>query len=404
MLYSHQQKPIYLNQTQNIANQSPQIRQSTYPSYEFQKASSQKLDILFEQCLNKSNQIIEENQLKIQSYLSTKKSSQSIKSTKENRSSEKKNSSQITKVLVENIQIQNSVEILSQKPFENNSHSSLYKPDVQNDLEMENRLKTLPEPSNSEDNNIINLVFNDFQAERPIIESKPKNPKNLDLRLQLDELFEKCTKKTRECLETHQIKPDIFLNSPLNDCKYFNDGSFYRGALQNGQRFGEGVLYTALGKEIYKGNWINDKYDGHGLLFFENLGTKLENSDWIFYEGGFKNGKFEGLGKISLKNGDILNKNFRNGVVLVENDRLNTSLNRINEEEEEKNSENYEEKLEQYFKEEFEMEENNSNIYKEIEDIKRLTNDSHENLKELADNLCSPDEIGLEDLDFMIEN
>jgi hypothetical protein len=238
---------------------------------------------------------------------------------------------------------------------------------------------------------------------KPQIIENVSKPKNIELRLQLDALFEKCTKKTRECLEHNELKSELSANFPLIQTKFFEDGAFYRGILQNGLRNGQGILYNPLGKEIYNGEWENDEFNGQGIYNIKNANRGSNETDWVSYEGVFKQGKFEGLGKIIKKDGEIIMRFFKNGEMLEDNegkkDRLNTSLNRINEEEEKsgENPENYDENIENYFKEEFEqMEVENASRVHEEEIVKRLTNDSNENLKELAENL----EGGFDDYDL----
>ena len=425
MLYSYPSNPnqlYFMSKPQLLQHYPIQSSQSIVKPSELRKFTSKKIDTLYEECLHKSNRILQENEIKLQGYLSTK--------SRNNHNDDKENQPKDHRLADAETQRNEPLSLSSRENYRNNA-KNYETPDNNMKLQsvfdvkakdlMEDNSKVLENTLKTQESEDKEVRFNGLREARTIeIEETlkkddPKTIKNIELRLQLDELFEKCTKKTRECLENNHLKTELLTNIPLIQTKFLEDGSFYRGMLlKNGVRTGQGILYNALGKEIYNGDWENDEFNGQGILYVSNAGLQYEQFDFLSYEGNFKNGKFDGLAKITNKNGESVMKNFKNNEILEENevkkDRLNTSLNKINEEEE-KNSDNYEESLEQYFKEEFEMLENESRdhiLEKNNDKMMRLSNDSHENhLKDLADNLCKPQEeepIGFEDdleLDFI---
>lgn len=408
MLYSHiPQTQYYLIPAQNSINRNsphPAFHSPKIDPISLRKEISKKLDLLYEECINKSNKILKENEELIQDYLS-RKSSLTSQSNKENKHSNRQIMREIKTKNEENkpIELNNNRKILEETKNTTNSENEPQKKkkslqiaeilvdsqcpnkisEDMNTLQTEpnileeNRFKVSPEQifysNNASDNRIIqeptkddfirnneNVNVNETSTkfEEPKVQTIEIKPKNIELRLQLDELFEKCTRKTRECLETNQLKSELHTVFPLIQTKFFEDGSFYRGILQNGMRHGQGVLYNPLGKEIYNGEWENDAFSGKGIFNFKNSARHNE-SDWISYEGIFKNGKFEGLGKLINKAGEINMKFFKDGEIYEDDakkDRLNTSLNKINEEEEKSG----EEHIEKYFQEEFEQRERES--------------------------------------------
>ena len=382
MLYSHiPQTQYYLIPPQNSIN-----RNSPYPQIDpisLRKEISKKLDLLYDECINKSNKILKENEELLQDYLS-RKSSLTSQSNKENKHSNRQMMREIKskneenksnecnrnrKILEETENTMNSenesqkkkkslqiAEMLADSQIPNQISEDMNTLQTEPNVLEENRFKVSPEQifySNNASNNKItqepinddfikiNDKVNSDEIDNKFIEPKVQTseisskPKNIELRLQLDELFEKCTRKTRECLETNQLKSELHTAFPLIQTKFFEDGSFYRGILQNGIRHGQGVLYNPLGKEIYNGEWEDDVFSGKGIFNFKNSGGQKSESDWITYEGIFKNGKFEGLGKLINKIGEINMKFFKDGEIYEDDakkDRLNTSLNKINEE------------------------------------------------------------------------
>lgn len=66
----------------------------------------------------------------------------------------------------------------------------------------------------------------------------------------------------------------------------------YDGQVQNGLRHGKGIQYRDQNMKIkiYEGEFLNDKYHGHGKLYDE-YGT-------LYYDGFFTFGKLDGKGKL----------------------------------------------------------------------------------------------------------
>lgn len=65
------------------------------------------------------------------------------------------------------------------------------------------------------------------------------------------------------------------MNSLISDAKRrvyqtieYNDGSVYKGEVQNGCRDGFGKLLYCDGG-FYEGQWRNDKMDGFGALYYD---------------------------------------------------------------------------------------------------------------------------------------
>ena len=79
----------------------------------------------------------------------------------------------------------------------------------------------------------------------------------------------------------------------------FNDSIItkYSGYWNKGMKNGEGTLRSFRGNFTYSGNWLNDNYDGFGIL-------KTENSK---YEGQWRYSQKHGNGNAQLQNGDIYN-------------------------------------------------------------------------------------------------
>lgn len=90
---------------------------------------------------------------------------------------------------------------------------------------------------------------------------------------------------------------------------------------------GKGVLSYASGKPAYDGEWVDDKFDGFGILYNENPAelrqpynfSDFDNVDeyWTKYEGNFRDDNKEGHGTLFLSNGEkfigTFDKDFVNG-------------------------------------------------------------------------------------------
>ena len=64
----------------------------------------------------------------------------------------------------------------------------------------------------------------------------------------------------------------------------------------NGNKHGKGKIYYKNGDIKYDGDFVNDKYEGHGKYIYE---------DGKYYIGQWLNGHKHGKGKVYYKNGDI---------------------------------------------------------------------------------------------------
>ena len=77
----------------------------------------------------------------------------------------------------------------------------------------------------------------------------------------------------------------------------FDDGKYYIGEFHNGNRHGNGMLFSNNNEVIYQGTYVDDKYDGQGTLLLKNGGH---------YIGDFKNGEKNGHGELYDKNNNII--------------------------------------------------------------------------------------------------
>ena len=67
---------------------------------------------------------------------------------------------------------------------------------------------------------------------------------------------------------------------------------------------GQGQLYDYQGNLVYDGAWKDDHYEGSGRL----MGS---GTDWIKYEGEFRNGKMDGFGEMWFHDGKRYKGQFR---------------------------------------------------------------------------------------------
>ena len=85
---------------------------------------------------------------------------------------------------------------------------------------------------------------------------------------------------------------------------------------------GYGALYFANGSVAYAGGWKDDKFDGRGTLYNEELvevDGEFDYRDfgqlydgWIKYEGGFSRDLKQGDGILLLSNGEKIQGIFKN--------------------------------------------------------------------------------------------
>lgn len=78
---------------------------------------------------------------------------------------------------------------------------------------------------------------------------------------------------------------------------YFMKGDFYTGQWRNDYMNGQGIIYLNNGKIKYKGDFVDDKFEGYGQYNFESGG---------YYIGQFLNDLQHGNGKLYDKNGNIM--------------------------------------------------------------------------------------------------
>ena len=109
--------------------------------------------------------------------------------------------------------------------------------------------------------------------------------------------------------------------------------------MKNKMANGQGKLIkTSTHSLIYEGKWLKNLYHGQGTLFNQNK-TELDSpfdykdfsllkNNWVSYEGDFYKGKFEGIGKLLLTNGEkYLGKFWKGSVHKTGNFRRKNGLN-----------------------------------------------------------------------------
>ena len=76
----------------------------------------------------------------------------------------------------------------------------------------------------------------------------------------------------------------------------FGNGQYYKGDIINNKAHGKGILYNKDENIKYEGDFIDDKFEGRGKYFYEN---------GEYFIGEFKNNLKNGKGIEYYKNGDI---------------------------------------------------------------------------------------------------
>ena len=103
----------------------------------------------------------------------------------------------------------------------------------------------------------------------------------------------------------------------------FPNGEVYEGEFKENKRNGYGKRFIKKSILIYEGEWSSDKYHGRGILYnpkfkrggqlgkavYENF-NKLKNHQWEKFEGEFVEGKWHGVGILSLADGSKYNGQF----------------------------------------------------------------------------------------------
>lgn len=119
----------------------------------------------------------------------------------------------------------------------------------------------------------------------------------------------------------------------------YADKSEYYGEWRAGKKEGEG-MFVYPNKDIYSGKWHNGKKHGQGTYVFSATGMKYvgewcENrfvtGRWTYpngtyFEGEFQNNKPKGRGKWVLHNGNVVEGDYEQMIVPVENSKLETQL------------------------------------------------------------------------------
>lgn len=105
----------------------------------------------------------------------------------------------------------------------------------------------------------------------------------------------------------------------------YADKTSYEGFWENDLRNGEGLLLSAEGEEIYRGNFQSDNFHGKGRLTnnkptllkkdFNYLDFNQVGNYWIRYEGEFFEGKKHGHGTLLLSNGEKYEGEFSNDLI-----------------------------------------------------------------------------------------
>ena len=184
----------------------------------------------------------------------------------------------------------------------------------------------------------------------------PKKTSNSGKENNLDDLFHKALTRSEFLINKHHSNKKISKTSIkekkssfyIPDCKTENlkislfDSNipnkkllnldfikFYEkefdGTYLDNLKTGFGNLKTKEGELIYSGEWLNNLFEGQGVLnnIIKNPQRKFEKFNyenfnllfdfWDYYEGEYKNGQLEGFGMLYLKNGEKINGKFKNG-------------------------------------------------------------------------------------------
>ena len=86
----------------------------------------------------------------------------------------------------------------------------------------------------------------------------------------------------------------------------FESGKYYIGQFFNDMQHGKGEIYDKNDKLLFKGDFINDHIEGSGTLYFK---------DGSYLVGHFIKGEIQGKGKIYLKDGNVFECQFVDGEI-----------------------------------------------------------------------------------------
>lgn len=102
----------------------------------------------------------------------------------------------------------------------------------------------------------------------------------------------------------------------------------YSGGYRNNMRNGYGTLYDLDGNVMYIGNWKDNKYDGEGKLYLKDgkiiegtfiggvvsgKATETNIKGFKIYEGEWENNLYNGIGRKYFKNGGYCEGKFKDG-------------------------------------------------------------------------------------------
>ena len=86
---------------------------------------------------------------------------------------------------------------------------------------------------------------------------------------------------------------------------FYQNGDTYYGEFRNNLRCGKGQVITYARKVLYWGDWLNNKYHGHGI-YNSSTGEK--------YEGQWVNGERHGQGMWSNLHGNVYDGNWEHNI------------------------------------------------------------------------------------------
>eukprot|EP00111_Clytia_hemisphaerica_P004026 TCONS_00011537-protein len=87
----------------------------------------------------------------------------------------------------------------------------------------------------------------------------------------------------------------------------WTDGSCYEGETLKGLRHGQGIFKCADGAKSYKGQWVEGKRNGKGILYYDAMGTS-------YYDGQWKDNQKEGNGTRRYRNGNTYQGQWKNNI------------------------------------------------------------------------------------------
>lgn len=140
--------------------------------------------------------------------------------------------------------------------------------------------------------------------------------KKSNLKQNVDNLYSECLNKLAN-ERVSVISPSKKHFHQVSDGENF----YYEGELTGKEKNGYGTLKNDMMKEVYNGDWRQNKFHGIGTL--SNLEVRKFDSDfdyrnfnyldngWTKYEGEFAEGKKNGMGKLYLSNGEIFQGYFK---------------------------------------------------------------------------------------------